>query len=128
MKIKPLKDYKKKRNIPFFLYFAVYIDKTQWGEKMKMRIWNHQRVQHAKEEYPKLEFQVSPWYATGTPTKKINNVSIRFGYPNSQGISPVCIEGTAEEIEKLIAELKQAVKRNREDQKLTWKEIVDENP
>lgn len=74
------------------------------------------------ETYPVL----SAFYGTGTPLKKIDTISLRFTKADDVDISPIRIEGTAEEFEKLIKEIEEAIRVNRKWFGVKWKNLPNE--
>lgn len=57
----------------------------------------------------------SPFYYTGTPITKVDKVTLRFILKDITDLSPVIVEGTRLEFEKLIHELQEAVILNKKD-------------
>ena len=76
-----------------------------------------------KGQYKNVEFLASGWYATGTHMKKIDNITLRLGYPLSKGKSFVELEGTADNFEGLIKVIRRAIETNQKMMGITWEEL-----
>mgnify|MGYP001568310848 FL=1 len=61
-----------------------------------------------------VDYRASEWYEiAGEPIEHVHNVILHLGHLEKEGIGYVDIEGTADEMEKLVEELQGAIQRNR---------------